>query len=337
MLLPNRNGTYDGYRYGYQGQEEDDDVKGNGKSLNYTFRMHDPRTGRFFAIDPLTKDYPWNSPYAFSENRVIDGIDLEGLEHFYTADGYYIKYAPVPNVSEQNTKTVRVDVTKSQLDKLGTSNDQKDKLINSSGQTDIGLKQYELINRVNWVYGEMGAKDKGVKYGEDYDTTKVLSKSDVEINPLDYQAHAVDNRSEDFGEGNSEATSGMYSNDFKKKEGLDGYAKIESGKKAAWKEKDPITWNDNYITFHDAKINGGINAISKIPNINKTFKSTIDAKLGISDDPHNMNAWKSTKANVESHKEKNSSEPAIYIPYQNSKRGAYQIYHNEGKGAKKNK
>lgn len=24
--------------------------------------------------------YPWNSPYAFAENRVIDGVDLEGLE-----------------------------------------------------------------------------------------------------------------------------------------------------------------------------------------------------------------------------------------------------------------
>lgn len=36
--------------------------------------------GRFFATDPLEKDYPWNSPYAFSENRVIDGVDLEGLE-----------------------------------------------------------------------------------------------------------------------------------------------------------------------------------------------------------------------------------------------------------------
>jgi hypothetical protein len=42
--------------------------------------MHDTRVGRFFATDPLEKKYPWNSPYAFSENRVIDGIDLEGLE-----------------------------------------------------------------------------------------------------------------------------------------------------------------------------------------------------------------------------------------------------------------
>jgi hypothetical protein len=42
--------------------------------------MHDPRIGRFFAVDPLAPDYPHNSPYAFSENRVIDGIELEGLE-----------------------------------------------------------------------------------------------------------------------------------------------------------------------------------------------------------------------------------------------------------------
>ena len=45
--------------------------------------MHDPRIGRFFAVDPLTKKYPWNSAYAFSENRVIDGVELEGRESLY--------------------------------------------------------------------------------------------------------------------------------------------------------------------------------------------------------------------------------------------------------------
>ena len=42
--------------------------------------MHDPRVGRFFARDPLEAAFPWNSPYAFSENRVIDAVELEGLE-----------------------------------------------------------------------------------------------------------------------------------------------------------------------------------------------------------------------------------------------------------------
>lgn len=81
MLVPTRYGSSDSYRYGFQGQEMDNEIKGEGNSLNYTFRMHDPRVGRFFAVDPLFKEYPWNSPYAFSENRVIDGIELEGLEY----------------------------------------------------------------------------------------------------------------------------------------------------------------------------------------------------------------------------------------------------------------
>ncbi len=80
MLIPNRHDETGNYRYGFQGQEQDDEVKGEGNSLNYTFRMHDPRVGRFFAVDPLASKYPHNSPYAFSENIVIDGTELEGAE-----------------------------------------------------------------------------------------------------------------------------------------------------------------------------------------------------------------------------------------------------------------
>jgi RHS repeat-associated protein len=70
-----------GYRYGFQGQERDNEWKGAGLSYNYKYRVHDPRIGRFLSKDPLFKTYPHNSTYAFSENRVIDGIDLEGLEY----------------------------------------------------------------------------------------------------------------------------------------------------------------------------------------------------------------------------------------------------------------
>jgi len=92
--LSNRNllktGVTADYVFGFQGQEEDDEIKGEGNSVNYTFRMHDPRIGRFFAIDPLAPYYPWNSPYAFSENRVIEGMELEGLEVYFSATGAYL-------------------------------------------------------------------------------------------------------------------------------------------------------------------------------------------------------------------------------------------------------
>jgi RHS repeat-associated protein len=79
-ILLFKNEMIGDYRYGFQGQEKDDEVKGEGNSVNYKYRMHDPRIGRFFAVDPLAGDYPHNSPYAFSENRVIDAVELEGLE-----------------------------------------------------------------------------------------------------------------------------------------------------------------------------------------------------------------------------------------------------------------
>jgi RHS repeat-associated protein len=82
MLLQHRHGFETGgaYKYGFQGQEKDDEMKGEGNSYNYEYRMDDPRIGRFFAIDPLSPKYPFYSPYAFSGNRVIDCFELEGLE-----------------------------------------------------------------------------------------------------------------------------------------------------------------------------------------------------------------------------------------------------------------
>ena len=82
VQLDGRTISGDSYRYGFQNQEKDDEIKGAGNSVNYTYRMHDPRVGRFFAVDPLLFRYPFNSTYAFSENRVIRNIELEGLEDY---------------------------------------------------------------------------------------------------------------------------------------------------------------------------------------------------------------------------------------------------------------
>ena len=80
MQVPTRHGQSDNYRYGFQGQEMDNEIKGIGNSINYAFRMDDVRLGRFFTPDPLTKKYPELSSYQFGSNRVMDRIELEGLE-----------------------------------------------------------------------------------------------------------------------------------------------------------------------------------------------------------------------------------------------------------------
>lgn len=82
-LVPNRHGSTDEYRYGFQGQENDNEIKGEGNSLNFAFRMHDPRVGRFFSMDPLSRQYSFLTPYQFSSNSTISLIELEGKEGTY--------------------------------------------------------------------------------------------------------------------------------------------------------------------------------------------------------------------------------------------------------------
>jgi RHS repeat-associated protein len=69
-----------GYRFGFNGMEKDDEVKGVGNWYNYGLRSYDPRIGRPTSIDPLTKQFPELSPYQFYHNNPIRNVDLDGAE-----------------------------------------------------------------------------------------------------------------------------------------------------------------------------------------------------------------------------------------------------------------
>ena len=80
MLMPTRNSSIDGYRYGFNGKEKDDEVKGEGVIYDYGFRIYDPRIAKFLSEDPLSPSYPMLTPYQFASNTPIQAIDIDGLE-----------------------------------------------------------------------------------------------------------------------------------------------------------------------------------------------------------------------------------------------------------------
>jgi RHS repeat-associated protein len=83
MPMPGRAyaaGGAGNYRYGFNGKENDNEVKGVGDQIDYGMRGYDPRVGRFLSVDPLRKKYPELTPYQFASNRPIQGIDRDGLE-----------------------------------------------------------------------------------------------------------------------------------------------------------------------------------------------------------------------------------------------------------------
>jgi RHS repeat-associated protein len=80
MQMAGRVFSGSGYRYGFNGKENDNEVKGLGNQQDYGMRIYDPRLGKFLSVDPLTKSYPELTPYQFASNSPIQAIDLDGLE-----------------------------------------------------------------------------------------------------------------------------------------------------------------------------------------------------------------------------------------------------------------
>ncbi|MEJ5103888.1 DUF6443 domain-containing protein [Chryseobacterium sp. MYb328] len=89
-------GSYKNYKY----QEQELQETG---FYSFKWRNYMPDLGRFITIDPLAEKYVYNSPYAFAENRVIDGRELEGLEWVASRNlenktvNLHLTYKPVNN------------------------------------------------------------------------------------------------------------------------------------------------------------------------------------------------------------------------------------------------
>ena len=78
--LDGRTVSLEGYRFGYQGSEKDNEFKGDGNSYTTEFRQLDPRLGRWLSVDPLFEKDSWQSPYCAFNNCSILLCDPLGLE-----------------------------------------------------------------------------------------------------------------------------------------------------------------------------------------------------------------------------------------------------------------
>ena len=129
-------GNSTGQKYKFQGQERQDELSLNWDSFKW--RNYDYAIGRFMSIDPLAEKYTYNSPYAFAENRVIDGRELEGLE-WVDADGYKV-YNTNPNdgkVGYTNCATAENKNVGNALRSTDTGSKQFDKLVNMTHPVEI--------------------------------------------------------------------------------------------------------------------------------------------------------------------------------------------------------
>ncbi len=76
--MPGRTYSSSTYRYGFNGKEKDNEMKGEGNAYDFGMRIYDPRIGRWLSIDPRIKEYPWQTPYSYHRNNPINITDYLG-------------------------------------------------------------------------------------------------------------------------------------------------------------------------------------------------------------------------------------------------------------------
>ncbi|MCS6955497.1 MAG: RHS repeat-associated core domain-containing protein [Chitinophagales bacterium] len=78
MAMPGRTFNSASYRWGFNGMEKDDEVKGNGNSYDFGARLYDSRLGRWWRVDPLFKKYSLISPYVLCLDNPLIFRDTDG-------------------------------------------------------------------------------------------------------------------------------------------------------------------------------------------------------------------------------------------------------------------
>ncbi len=107
-----------GFRFGFNGKEKEGNIVEN--LLSFEFRIYNSGLGRFLSTDPITKAYPYYTPYQFAGNSTIQFIDLEGKEPTYP-DNFQtgitkIRAQNQAYIFQQNTTLVESTSAFSQVD-----------------------------------------------------------------------------------------------------------------------------------------------------------------------------------------------------------------------------
>ncbi len=74
------------YRFGFNGMEKDDEIKGVENSYDYGARIYDPRLGKWLSLDPLQAKYPNLSPYNYTANSPLIYRDVDGKDYELVID-----------------------------------------------------------------------------------------------------------------------------------------------------------------------------------------------------------------------------------------------------------
>ncbi|MBQ0734832.1 hypothetical protein J9332_10950, partial [Aquimarina celericrescens] len=122
---------------------------------HFKFRTYDASMGRFLQIDPLATTYTYNATYAFAENNVLSGIDLEGKELTFELDGNRATGVSGPRQGTYTLSEVRSIMSQRKTENDALMNKLNPSIVSPTVKGEISLPSSH-INRAKYAYPQSG-------------------------------------------------------------------------------------------------------------------------------------------------------------------------------------
>jgi len=136
-----------GYRYGFNGQENENDISGqSGGHVIFEYRIHDARLGRWLSRDPHEYKYPYTSSYCAFLNNPLFFIDPDGRDIVPTTEFKASRYGVVFDKMVTNNNI--------QFMVLVTHFNQKSETLNLEYAVIAKTSSSKFINGNSQTYGE---------------------------------------------------------------------------------------------------------------------------------------------------------------------------------------
>jgi RHS repeat-associated protein len=190
--MPGRVYEADGYRYGFNSMEKDEDLKGSGNSYDFGARIYDPRVGRFSSIDFFSSKFAWNSTYCFAGNTPIAAIDLNG-------DSIYVvtNTGKVYNISSVNAADIKDKIGYDVLKRTASGKNLLEKYENSTtNDLYIGVGTTEDPTALAQCNREPISEVAGSEITNSYLGVKVRIKNTANVSFIIFNKNLLDRESD---------------------------------------------------------------------------------------------------------------------------------------------
>jgi RHS repeat-associated protein len=135
----------DRYRFGFNGMEKDNELKGVGNSLDFGARMYDSRVARWLSVDNIKKNHL--SSYQFGGNSPIVLVDPDGNTEYY----FNGKWVGSDNQNNGLIGLVKTKDVRNQIKKGTYTYPEPTTMKNGDNTNEIFVMESNVLNSANEV------------------------------------------------------------------------------------------------------------------------------------------------------------------------------------------